>query len=255
MYRYLVELLQPHILLYVVMGATIAHMWWKRRETRRRLLFLTVPFMALTLCCLPVMNYLALGMLEWPYPPMDERPAEARAIVVLAGYVKAPDSFQKRPELGADTVYRCIKAAELYHRGEPCPIMVCGGSSDRDSSGPACAPIMKEFLVRMGVRAADVMVEANSLTTHENAVEAGKLLKERGIRRVVLVTDATHLFRALACFRKQGIDVVPCGCRYRATELDPSILDFVPNPAAARHWEVVWHEWLGVAWYWIRGRM
>jgi uncharacterized SAM-binding protein YcdF (DUF218 family) len=193
MYHVFVALLQPQIICFILIGATIAHMWWKRRESRRRLLLLTVPFLVLVLCCLPVVSYLALGTLEWQQPPLEERPAGTEAIVVLGGYAHAPDGIRKQPELGTDTVYRCLKAAELYHQGKRCPILVCGGSSGRNSSGPALAPLMKDFLRKLGVMADDVIVEDTSLTTHENAVEAAKLLNGRGLHRVLLVTDATHL--------------------------------------------------------------
>jgi hypothetical protein len=60
----------------------------------------------------------------------------------------------------------------------------------------------------------------------------------------------------VACFAHQGVNsVTPCGCRYRANGTSDTVFDFLPNVYAAEGIQDAWHEWLGSAWYWIRGRM
>jgi uncharacterized SAM-binding protein YcdF (DUF218 family) len=263
MYHLAVELLQPFFLLYLVSGLLLLISWRKRGEvptsaqpsplrSRRRVL-LALAFLALGLCCTPAAGYLALGTLEWPYPPLEQRPEDAQAIVVLAGYVHRAEGVRRRPELGEDTVYRCLRAAELYHQGPPYLILVSGNSVKE--GGPAIAPLMRDFLVKLGVSASNVIVESQSRTTWENAVESHKLLEQRGIRKVILVTDAPHLFRAVRCFAKQGVEVVPCGCRYRASAFHGDLADFLPSPSGAQGVQTAWHEWLGSVWYWMRGRI
>jgi uncharacterized SAM-binding protein YcdF (DUF218 family) len=254
MYRFFVDLLQPPVFFYLFMLLGVANLWRKRQETKRRLLLVTIPLIGLTLCCIPALNFVALGSLEWAYPPLEERPADVQAIVVLAGDIRPADTIRKKPELGGDTLERCLKAAEVYHQGKPCPIVVSGGKADPDEPGPAPAPVMRDFLLKMGVKPGDLIVESTSRTTYENAVESCKLLEQRGIGKIILVSDSTHLGRALACFRKQGMDAVPCGCRYRATKFGLSLFELLPNPASARSWEMAWHEWLGSLWYWMHGR-
>jgi uncharacterized SAM-binding protein YcdF (DUF218 family) len=254
MYRLASELARPTVLLGLLTVLALANLWRKRRETRRRLLLLTVPFVLLLAWCTPVVSYLALGSLEWDYPPLERRPDDAEAIVVLSGYVRVLDDEGTQTELGEDTLYRCLKAAEVYRQGRPCPVVVSGGKVDPDSPGPALAVPMCDFLRQQGVAEADLVVEDRSTTTFENAVEGGRLLAERGIHKVVLVTDALHLSRASACFRKQGVEVVPCGCRYRASHWEWSVGSFLPDPDAARGSKDACHEWLGSAWYRLRGR-
>jgi uncharacterized SAM-binding protein YcdF (DUF218 family) len=255
MYRTVVDLCRPTLLLYLLVVLAVLNLWRKRQESRRRLLFATIPLLLLSVFCMPITTYFALGTLEWPYPPLDERPSQAQAIVVLSGDLRLPDDVRRKPELGEDTLYRCLKAVELYRQGKPCPVLVSGGPLDADIPGSVLAEAMSDFLVQQGVRPQDILKETVSQTTYENAVESACLLQQRNIQKVVLVTDANSLYRAERCFRKQGIDVIPCGCRYLATKLEWSPWTFVPNPAAARGWEVVWHEWLGTAWYALRGRI
>jgi uncharacterized SAM-binding protein YcdF (DUF218 family) len=69
------------------------------------------------------------------------------------------------------------------------------------------------------------------------------------------VTDGSHLDRAVRCFRKQGIDPVPCGCRYGSLQFQGEVTEFLFNPAAARGARTALHEWIGMAWYALRGRI
>ncbi len=70
---------------------------------------------------------------------------------------------------------------------------------------------------------------------------------------MILVTDATHMPRALRCFRAQGIEVVPAPCNYRTTPLRWSIAMLIPQYYALGGFHAAAHEWLGMAWYRLRG--
>jgi uncharacterized SAM-binding protein YcdF (DUF218 family) len=254
MYRLVVDLAHPVFLLGLLVVLATANLWRKRRETRRRLLLLTVPLALFAVWCMPVVSYLALGSLEWQYPHLEERPDDAEAIVVLGGYVRLEDDEGKRFKVGGDSRRRCERAAEVYRQGKPLPVVVSGGKVDPDAPGPAVAVAMRDFLLLPGqdVPASDLIVEDRSRTTYENAVETCRLLGERGIRKIILVTDADSLHRATACFRKQGCEVVPCGCGYHP-RLQWSASAFLPDLGAAAGSQEAFHEWLGITWYRLRG--
>jgi uncharacterized SAM-binding protein YcdF (DUF218 family) len=247
-------LLRPHVLLCLAVTLALVRLWRRGGEGRRPW-WLLLPFVGLLLLCLPVTTHLATGSLEWHYPPLRERPADAGAVVVLGGYVRPADSMRPEPELGVDTLYRCLKAAEVYHQGVPLPVLVSGGPANADGSGPTIAGLMRDFLQKLGVKPADLWVEDRSRTTHENAVFSCEILGQRGVRKIVLVTDAAHLPRALGCFRKQGVEAVPCGCRYHGGTFVLALENFLPDPSAARGFQEAWHEWFGLGWYWLRGRI
>jgi uncharacterized SAM-binding protein YcdF (DUF218 family) len=253
MYYVVVELLRPHVMAYVAVAVALVALW-RSRASRRRLVALTAAVVLIALLSLPVTSYLALGSLEWSYPPLATRPRDVPAIVVLAGSMCPAASDESRFEPGADTLYRCLRAAELY-RAEPCPILVSGGKVHPTDAGPPLAEVMRDFLLTQGVRPDDLMVESSSHTTYENAADSVRLLNDQDIHRVVLVTDAAHLRRAVACFRKQGLDVVPCGCHYRALGRNGGPTDYLPDPSAAAGVEDAAHEWLGLTFYWLTGRI
>jgi uncharacterized SAM-binding protein YcdF (DUF218 family) len=255
MYRFAVNLLQPHVLLFLLTGLALALLWRSRREPRGRPVFLALSFGALVGVNTPAVSHLALGSLEWQFPPLEQRPADADAIVVLSSGLLPPVASGGRAELDEDSLRRCLFAARLYHQGRPCPVLVSGGQVDPGPEGPVCAELMGTFLVQLGVRASDLIVESSSRTTYENAVESAKLLEKHRLSRVLLVTDAVDLYRAVRCFRKQGVDPVPSPCYYRTGRFEWSLFTFLPSPGAALGCQRAWHEWCGVLWYRLQGRV
>ncbi len=106
---------------------------------------------------------------------VDSGPVKADAMVVLGG--------------GAYD--RAERAAGLFKEGEA-PLVICSGYGDDRS--------VKTHLVKDGVPARDIMLEAKSRTTRENAEFSVALLRSLGARRVIIVTSWYHSRRALACF-------------------------------------------------------
>jgi uncharacterized SAM-binding protein YcdF (DUF218 family) len=254
-YFFLVSLLRPYTLGVLLTAGGLAYAWWRCPAARRRLCWAVVPFAALVLLSLPCVAHLEMGSLEWQYPSLREPPADAEAIVVLAGGIRPADALRPRSEPAEDTVYRCLCGAELYRQLGGRPVAVSGGRVDGNPADPSCAEVMRDFLQGLGVSAADILLEDESRTTHENATGCRELLERRGLRRIVLVTDAGHMLRAAHCFRRQGFDVVPAPCNRHATRLPRSAGAVVPDVGALGQSEYAWHEWLGVVWYWCRGWM
>jgi uncharacterized SAM-binding protein YcdF (DUF218 family) len=212
-------------------------------------------FVLLTTVCSPAIAWLALGTLEWQYPPSSDVPDSAAPLVVLAGAIRAADDGSDNAQLADDSLVRCVHAATLYRRGPRRLIILSGGKVDASRSGPSLARVMHDFMRTMGIPEADLLMEDRSRTTYENAVETAKHLRERKVQRIVLVTEAVHLLRADLCFRKLGFRVTPVGCNYQATTFDWLPIDFLPSPKAAVNIDRVAHEWLGLIWYRLQGRV
>jgi uncharacterized SAM-binding protein YcdF (DUF218 family) len=94
----------------------------------------------------------------------------------------------------------------------------------------------------------ELWVEAESGTTWENAERSRALLAPRGIERVLLVTHAFHMPRAVLAFEHAGFTVTPAptGLRPRPR---PRLRDCVPSARALQQSALALHEWLGLAWY------
>jgi uncharacterized SAM-binding protein YcdF (DUF218 family) len=251
MYHLVVAILQPFFLFFVLAVLGVVSLYRNRKVTRCGLALLAVSLTVLALACTPVVSYVARHSLESQYAPQDDR-LGAEVIVVLGGYLHVPDAIRSQVELGEDTLYRCLHAVQLYRRGKPCPVILSGGKLAPEQQGPPLAKAMYDFLVQQGVAASDLIIEDQSRSTRENAVETAKILRQHGVQRIVLITEALHMPRAVRCFRAEGFVVVPSACQYRATHFDWTIGDFLPSPDGARGVQRAWHEWLGSIWYRLR---
>ena len=111
---------------------------------------LIVKTLAYTGARVGAVGHLALGSLEWQYPPLESRPAELDAIVVLSGSIRPPDPAAGRPEAGLeqDSLYRCLHAVTLYRQGPPCRVVVSGGHVENRAPEVSCAQVMRDFLIQ-----------------------------------------------------------------------------------------------------------
>jgi uncharacterized SAM-binding protein YcdF (DUF218 family) len=114
---------------------------------------------------------------------------------------------------------------------------------------------MRDLLVQLGSPADRILVEGDSQTTYENATFTKRLLEQRHIGEVVLVTEAFHMPRALGVFRNAGLAVIPAPCCPVARDLAGPGSVLLPDPRAALTVQRVAHEWIGIAWYRWRGYM
>ena len=217
-----------------------------------------VRLMAIISICLflwawPPFAALLSGTLEWWYPAGRLPQGEPQAIVILGAGVYPHDASQPEDLPNQGTFLRSSYGAWLYRNWRPLPIVVSGGSSDTKDVPPSA--IMGRILEQSGVPSPAIWRESRSRTTYENALYSAALLRARGINRVVLVTEAYHMLRAEAAFRRQGLAVIPTPCCYRTLQFHGRWADFMPQPSAVQHNEDCLHEWLGLVWYFVSRRI
>ena len=101
---------------------------------------------------------------------------------------------------------RLERALELWRAGWA-PALVCTGGRGQD--GTVEGEVERNWLLGRGVPAAAVLWEDRSHTTRENFVEASRLMRERGWRSCLVVTDPFHEPRAMSMARAAGLDASP----------------------------------------------
>ena len=173
------------------------------------------------------------------------------ALVVLLSAVRMPRPNRPYPLPDQATFERAEYTAWLYHHWRPLPVLVCGGPQ-RFGERPI-ATTGREILERAGIPEASIWTEERSRSTYEDAAFGANVLRSHGITTIALVVEAQSMLRADYCFRKQGITVVPAASGYR--EWGSLSEELIPSWKAIQRNEVTLHETLGLAWYWMRGRI
>ncbi|HEV2577217.1 MAG TPA: YdcF family protein [Acidobacteriaceae bacterium] len=74
-------------------------------------------------------------------------------------------------------------------------------------SGEA-SPSIRDFLVAEGIPTGAILLDPQSTTTRENAIDTAHLLQGVPGTRVLLTSDF-HMYRAERLFRREGVDVIP----------------------------------------------
>lgn len=199
----------------------------------------------LWLCSAPAGVRLLLDPLESTPPASPAALRQAQAIVVLAG------GRNRAPEYGgetvsADTLARLRYGARLA-RQTGLPLLLGGGAP---GGGQPEAVLMDQAL-RQDFGLAARWIEAGSLDTAGNADASARLLLPAGIRRVALVSDAAHLPRAAAEFRRAGFAVIAAPTRYQGGTLGR--FGWLPSGEAAMAGHYAAHEWLGLLAQRLRG--
>ena len=92
----------------------------------------------------------------------------------------------------------------LFEAGAAPLLLLSGGGRHAAPEAEA----MRALALAAGIPEAAILVEPRSRDTLGNARECALLLRARGLRRVMLVSDRAHLPRAALLFRLAGLDVV-----------------------------------------------
>jgi uncharacterized SAM-binding protein YcdF (DUF218 family) len=152
----------------------------RRRGLRRALL-------AGGLVVLAIIGYYLISLYQvWSTGRSDQaRPVDAIVVMGAAQYDGDPS-----PQLAA----RLDHVAELWPQGLAPLVVVTGGNQpgDRFTEAEASA----NYLVARGVPADAIIQETSGHNTYESLQGAADLLAERGVSRVLIVTDPYHSLRS-----------------------------------------------------------
>jgi uncharacterized SAM-binding protein YcdF (DUF218 family) len=163
----------------------------------------------------PWLGLFLAGRLEVRHIPRAPLPA-ADAIVVLAS--GGTPAIPPQPEVRLDdaTANRLLYGARLYREGKAPIVILSGGRLPWQERLPPISQIMATAIETMGVSAAAIIQEPASGNTYQNALEVKAILESRGFHRILLVTSAMHMPRALALFTHQGVDAIAAPCDFIA---------------------------------------
>ena len=193
----------------------------KRRPGLART-FLIVGIGMLWLLSTPFISNAIAGLAQH-YPPVDLRSAaDAQAIVILGGGGQrafAPE--YAGPSADALLLERLNYGAFLAHK-TGLPILITGFLIE--------AQAMHDTLQRnYGIDAR--WVDNRAYDTFENARNSAQLLKADGVHRIILVTHASQMWRAVHEFTDAGIEVFPAPLGMRVDH-DPVVARYMPNVSA-----------------------
>ncbi|MDZ8034459.1 MAG: YdcF family protein [Nostoc sp. DedQUE08] len=99
---------------------------------------------------------------------------------------------------------RINHAINLYKNGFVKTIIFTGGVGE--SNEPAEAIVGKNYAIAHQVKAADILIETQSRTTHQNLKNALEVANAHQLTKFLIVSDPLHMKRAVLMARGLGMD-------------------------------------------------
>lgn len=181
-------------------------------------------------------------------------------IVILSAGLNLGGKLRRKVELSGESLTRLFYGTAFYHSsGRKYPVLFTGGIGNPFHCLDNASTIIRDAVRAMGVSETDIIVDADSRNTYESAIAAGKIIRKKmpGQKRmkIILVTTALHMRRSAAVFEKQGFEVLAYPVGYRTGSIDYSPIDFIPNVCNFATSSYAIHEWLGIIFYRLKGRI
>jgi len=189
--------------------------------------------------------------LENRNPPLASvKGVDAQAIVVLGG-----GRLASAPEYGGADVPKLVTLGRVRYgaylqRASGLPLLVSGGSPQGAAEGEA---VLMARVLRDELGVPVRWIEDASDDTAQNAQFSARMLREAGVRKIVLVTDALHMPRARRAFEQHGMTVVAAPTVF-ATRGRYSFNSWLPTAAGLDLSYYAMHEWLGLLWYQLQAQ-
>ena len=161
------------------------------------------PILRWTLIVFAVLALLTLTWIRWVYGQIQwyasrdmASPSDAIAVFGAAEYDGRPSPVFRA---------RLDHAESLYNRGiAPLIVTLGGDGGDQYSEGR----VGEQYLVGAGVPDSDIIAETQSTSTDQSVSRLAVIARTNDLKRIVVVSDATHLFRIHQICAAHGLNVL-----------------------------------------------
>ena len=227
----------------------------------RRRVFFIVALGVLYAGSIPLVGRHALKLIEGDAvrSPPQSAPSGDAIVVLSGGRIVAPGTSKISEWTDAD---RFFGGVELYQAGKAPLLVFTGGAAPWEPSATSEGEILVGFARRCGLPAEAVVTTGRVYNTAEEAEAVAHLLAARSHvgseakkkpQRLLLVTSAFHMPRAKAQFEAKGFRVVAYPVDFLvSSEMQITILDFLPSANALSQTELAIRELYGRIFYQIR---
>ena len=185
-------------------------------------------------------------------------------MIILGGAIRGEDIAIDRGEVSIySAAERVTKGLELIRKYPDKPFIFSGFSGRVSPKGMSEADAFKQLIGEQGLAEqtqGKAFYENQSRNTYENAVYSKKIIDtidqistDEQTKPWLLVTSASHMYRSMKIFEKQGIAMIPVPVDYQtAHTLQWREFDLTEG---AFLWNKLLHEYIGIAAYQLTGKI
>jgi uncharacterized SAM-binding protein YcdF (DUF218 family) len=238
-------------LLFLPLGAALVMLLAALRWQRRTLI--AAPLLLLWVFGSPAISDQLMRSLEdrFPYRSNEECP-KSDAVFVFGGMLGLRDHLGAGIEWN-EAAERFDRAAELYQAGTA-RVLVLSGGPERYYGGPDEGELLKKRATALGIPADAIVVTRETVNTEEEANAISQLAALKRWKRVLIVTSAYHMPRAMRLSADCLAELIPVPVAYETPDPKTSWVYkrpeyYLPQAQALFISERALREYIGIFFY------
>ncbi|MEI6056643.1 MAG: ElyC/SanA/YdcF family protein [Lentisphaerota bacterium] len=242
-------LFDPLFFSLILIFAGLAFLSYSRKQRLGRILIGIGAFIITFLSFVDVSTMLVSPLESYHCVYQQKTDRKIDYIVVLSGGADEMYGVPMNTKGNYSTLSRLMEGIRVYRLNPGSKLLLTGGPPEDPSS-----EIEKKFLVELGISFSDIITDHDSMDTHEESMNVKKII---GDAPFVLVTSATHMPRAVLLFKKQGLNPIPAPTDFIVStpKRRMPVIEKFPDAGHLISSNMAIHEYIGIAWSWIRGQI
>ncbi len=235
------------------------YMLWFTAKQRAGKILVSVGVIILTLFSCSVIANKLLRPLERKYESFEMRGSSSvsiiedepaiKYVVVLGGGHTSDPELPLISQIGRSSLVRLIEGIRIYRKYPGAKLILSGGIVFDPVPE---AEVLARVAMGIGIPENDIILETKSKDTKDQAKFIKPIVSNEPF---VLVTEASHMPRSMALFKKLGMNPTPSPIGHYVHEgqgLSPH--SFFPSTGDLYKSERAIYEYLGLAWSKLRGQ-
>ncbi|WP_456325595.1 ElyC/SanA/YdcF family protein [Desulfonauticus submarinus] len=231
--------------------------WWLTRKKKKfasqtyrkvgRVLILSGCIFLYLVSCSPFIDQIMYHF-EHRYLPVQDNKLDIDYIVVLGGGHISDEFLPANSQISAWTLPRVVESVRLKKMFPLAKVIYSGGIINDAQSN---ALVMQKIAVMLGVPKEDIILNKKVFDTRDEAKALKNILKDK---KFILVTSASHMWRAVALFKKYGLKPIPSPSPYLSKKTSGYLWwSYFPSYKGLQKSERLFYELLGMAWAKLMG--
>lgn len=246
------RLLFPLTLSLGLLMVGVGMLWFSKKQATARL-FVTLVLGLLVLASLGDVGDALLLTLESQFAPvLDARaldqtgPERIKWVVVLNGGYSEDDSLPPSARPGKETLMRLAEGIRLQKQLDAARLLVTLEIFGYEDDS---AELFAQLASDLGVDPARFAFTRGGRDTREEAALVQAMV---GQDRMILVTSASHMPRAMHLFQARGLQPIAAPTDFMSAASPRTLASFYPALGGLNKTERAVYEYLGFAWLYVR---
>ena len=182
--------------------------------------------------------------LENYHPSLLSTPKDVEYVMVLGNSHRTNELLAITSQVHPVSINRLVEGIRHYHQLKNAKLIVSGYAFDDPNSQ---AQMQKRLAIALGVDEKDIITLDTPKDTQQEAQEVKKIVQNK---KLIVVTSASHMKRAMMIFEKEGLNAIASPTQHSASRSTNPSSYF--NATNLQKSESAFHEYIGMLYLFLK---